>query len=576
MSGWAKRSKIENKPKALKLLWATLCKTQRGSLGFLLSVSFFGLVVLLPTELIRVYVLKMTAGGVPLGGEIVFFVIWGCVLSVLVFSARAMLVWLQEKFSLAIESHLRRDVLIHLQGHSLDDFSELDRFQWATQLKLDLSGVERFITESLTNQIKHGMIVVLIAVVFPYHGGILALVSLGITFIFGVSNFWVQSILERLTVESKALHGRAFHSLVENLDGLKTLRSFEAEPYVQRRFELQLIDLKRQGMGLARQLALLVGTHQALSQTLMVLLLIVVATQAINGRISVENAVVFPIFIGLFWKSLQPLMLACTGWTRFFIEGGRLAEFYECTHGSDEGDEFELPQIGASSVTLDGIRVGSANEPSHAPFHLNLLKHQVAVVLGGEGTGKSTLVEVLAGLRHFESGAIHLLDQQGKAFWSRVGPGKLPIGLVALVEQDPYIFKGTFIENITLGIRRQFSDVQIWNAVERAGLYEFAQLRGGLNFELKDSGSYLSSDERYRIGLARALLLDRPILVLDEPFASVSESESHHLINLIRLESNRRTVVLTAASMPKQLESDPIKTVCSLAHPIHDKVHRIF
>jgi ABC-type multidrug transport system fused ATPase/permease subunit len=161
-------------------------------------------------------------------------------------------------------------------------------------------------------------------------------------------------------------------------------------------------------------------------------------------------------------------------------------------------------------------------------------------VVGSTGSGKSTLLDLLLRFKDPTSGCI-VID--GRRI-ERVSLTSLR-AQVGWVPQEAMIFDGTLRENIAYGVRRPPSTVQLRQAIRRAGLREVvARLKGGLNGRVGSSGQDLSHGERQRVVLARALIADPPILVVDELSPGADAESSERLAVLLRTLANEKTVIV--------------------------------
>ncbi|WP_315005088.1 thiol reductant ABC exporter subunit CydD [uncultured Selenomonas sp.] len=170
------------------------------------------------------------------------------------------------------------------------------------------------------------------------------------------------------------------------------------------------------------------------------------------------------------------------------------------------------------------------------------------VIAGDSGRGKSTLLLLLAGQLSPSEGRITLADGAGTEHSYDLArlTEETRTALITYVPQEPHIFGASLVENVTLWTR-DAADAEIMAALEAAALGDFLRaLPEGLHTRLGMGGHPLSAGERHRLGLARALFQDRPIVLLDEVTAGLDEETERCVIDALTAFSHHRTMILTA------------------------------
>ncbi len=179
-------------------------------------------------------------------------------------------------------------------------------------------------------------------------------------------------------------------------------------------------------------------------------------------------------------------------------------------------------------------------------FNLEISAGETIVLKGRSGSGKSSIIGLIAGFFKAESGAVfidgHSIDE--------VSIAKLR-SLVSLVSQHTVLFDGTIRDNLVVG-RLDASEKALVLAAESSGLMEFVEsLPLGLDTPIGELGNALSGGQRQRIAIARAVLKDAPILLLDEPTSALDESTAREIVrNLHPLLASRTCIVATHTELP--------------------------
>ncbi len=195
------------------------------------------------------------------------------------------------------------------------------------------------------------------------------------------------------------------------------------------------------------------------------------------------------------------------------------------------------------AVEFDGVSFAYAYnlKPALDNMTFNIRKGQTVAIVGESGHGKSTIFKLLCGFYPKKCGQIKV---NGETI-ENMGIGKLR-KLIAVVEQQAFLFEGTIWENIVVG----GSDVtkkQVFEAAKLAGIHEFiVELPNGYDTVIGENGAGLSGGEKQRIAIARALVKDAPILLLDEPTASVDVATDKIIQETIRRLNGRKTVIIIA------------------------------
>ena len=458
---------------------------------------------------------------------------------------------LREWLRLRVGLQLRRRSLNAIHATSLETFDGSHRGDWMTRVTSDLHNVEDFVSDSLPRQVQSLTLVLGSAFLFLAHSGLLALVPCLTALLLAWLNVRVQRRMAPALTEARELESEVFQDLIESYEGWRTIRSAGAAKTVSDRFETRLQSVKHTAMRIIRSMAGLMGVNEFAGQVVITGVLSLLTWFLSQGQLRVSDVLVYPFFINIFFGNARLLADAAFDWNRFFVEGGRLADLLDTAPNPTKEIRTPASPVSCDRITALELSAGYAgHSPLFPPRNLELCRGEILAILGPSGSGKSTLLEVLSGLRMPLSGRFRTsLDSETRSHLSE--------SLSLLVEQRPYFFVGSLRENLLLGqpSDSQPSDPEIGVRLEELGLRQAIEQRGGLDAILSDRGLNFSEGQRYRLALCRALLTDRPFLLLDEPFASVDPETIERLVSVLQKEQNRgRGIVLATHQIPANLE----------------------
>ena len=191
-------------------------------------------------------------------------------------------------------------------------------------------------------------------------------------------------------------------------------------------------------------------------------------------------------------------------------------------------------------MKFDRVSFSYGDQPTLHEVTIEAAPGQTIALVGPTGAGKSTIVNLLCRFYEYEEGSISIDGHE----LTNLSKTSLRSAL-GYVTQEAFLFNGTVRENLTLA-KRSATEEELWKALEAARAADFVRkLTDGLNTNVGERGVKLSGGEKQRLSIARALLKNPPILLLDEATASV-DSETERLIQeaLDALMENRSAVVI--------------------------------
>jgi ATP-binding cassette subfamily C protein CydC len=374
-------------------------------------------------------------------------------------------------------------------------------------------------------------------------GPLLALVALGFLLAAGIGvPLLIRRLVRGLGRKQLELRGELNARIVDGVQGAQDLMAFGREEDQ----EYAVATLNRRLGRLQGRMAFITGLQDALGDLLMNLAMLSVLVLAIPLVSEGEVRGVYLAFLALVvlgsFEAVQPLGTAFQFLGRSIGAGERLFEIVDAEpEVSDPAKPLPLP--GDHELEFDGVgfRYETGDGPALEDISFALKRGKRVAVVGPSGAGKSTLARLMLRFWDPTSGRITLGGQDVRGY-AQDGVRRL----IGVVSQDTHVFNDTLRANLLLA-RSQATDDDLRRVLALAQLSGFVErLPGGIESPLGEQGLKLSGGERQRLSIARTLLKNAPLLVLDEPTANLDPATERDLLDAIyRATQDRATLVIT-------------------------------
>ena len=440
-----------------------------------------------------------------------------------------------------IEHDLRLEAYSHLQELELAYFEERSTGGLISILNDDINQLERFLDDGANEVIQVFTTVVVIgAAFFAASPGVAGLSMLPIPFIIWGSMAF-QDRLAPLYADVREKVSFLNGQLSNNLMGITTIKSFTSEDY-----EIQRIETQSQAYRQSNRRAIVLSAA-FIPLIRVVIFLGFIATlfwgglEVVAGRLSVGT---YSVLVFMTQRLLWPLTRlgnTLDQYQRAMASTNRVMNLLDTPIAIRTGD-IRLPvssvkgELEFKNVTFSY----NQRKPILQYFSLMLPAGKTTAIVGATGSGKSTLVKLILRLYEVQYGTIYLDGIEINNL--NLKDLRRAIGLVS---QDVFLFHGTVAENIAYG-SFEATNREIVTAAKIAEAHEFiVQLPDGYNTIVGERGQKLSGGQRQRIAIARAVLKNPPILILDEATSAVdNETEAAIQRSLERITKNRTTIAI--------------------------------
>ncbi|MGA7875439.1 MAG: ABC transporter ATP-binding protein [Desulfoferrobacter sp.] len=345
------------------------------------------------------------------------------------------------------------------------------------------------------------------------------------------------------TYKQQQLEGQMMALAEQTLSALPVVQAFGREEYQDRRYrELSSRTIKAALLTVASQLQFKVSTSGVTSVGTAVIMA-VGGFHVLQGSLTVGTLLVFLSYLASLYTPLETLAYVSSGFASASARARRVLEVLETEEGVwDEPGAREVVWRGRGvEVKFEGVAFGyEAGRPILQEINIEAQPGETLALVGATGAGKSTLVSLIP--RFFDA-------WEGRILFNGVDIREVKLSSlrsqVSLVLQEPFLLPLSIAENIAYG-RPGASREELVEAARAANADEFIRgLPQGYETVLGERGASLSGGERQRLSIARALLKDAPVLILDEPTSSLDAGTEALLLEALeRLMEGRTTFII--------------------------------
>jgi ATP-binding cassette, subfamily B, bacterial len=396
--------------------------------------------------------------------------------------------------------------------------------------------------DAIGHTIGYALTVVAVAIVMLALDAELALVVLIPVPLVTVGAWLYSRQYERGTRRLQESWGQASTLVEETVSGIRVVKGLGAGDALLARFRSRSNEIMGRALDLARLDAVFIPVLEMLPLLGIAVVLWLGGRRVMAGDLTLGSFVAFNAYVVMLVWPLRVLGQRVTTVQKALAAGGRITEVLEAEPSLREPRHpQELQQPARGDIRLDAIRFG--HEGDHAVLDgldLHVAPGESLALVGSTGSGKSTVAGLLARLYDPEDGRVLLDDHDLREL--RLADVRRA---VALVFEETFLFSESVRENIRAG-RPDASDEEVRRAAELAGAVAFVDdLPDGYDTILGERGFSLSGGQRQRIAIARAILADPAVLVLDDATSAVDATKEHEIrAALAEVMRGRTTLVI--------------------------------
>ena len=423
-----------------------------------------------------------------------------------------------------------------------------------TKATADVEAVRRFIMMGLVRSFEVAASVVVIPLILMIVNWELALISLACVPFLVIRSSMVMATMRRMWNRVQEVMGESVTILQENISGIHVVKAFASEEYEKRKFEYKAQELQREHFKSER----LQGTESAWMTLYFTLALGAImwygGLEVIRGDLSAGGLAMFVFFLNHLTFRVRMAPFIINSFSRAASSGQRLFDVLDA-----QSPVVEIPGAKDMGRARGDVRFNDASfsydhqAPALSHVNLSAPPGKMLALLGAPGSGKSTIVNLLPRFYDVTQGQVTIDGEDIRHF--TLASLRRNVGIV---QQDVFLFSATIKDNIAYGVA-DVSFEEIVRAAKVAQLHDhIISLPDGYDTWVGERGVTLSGGQRQRLSIARTVLIDPPVLILDDSTSSV-DVETERLIHKAMTELIKgRTTFVIAHRLSTVREADLI------------------
>jgi ABC-type multidrug transport system fused ATPase/permease subunit len=444
--------------------------------------------------------------------------------------------------ALGIEKDMREGLYAHLLRLSFGFYDRHQTGQLMSRATVDLQSVRFFLGFGLIFFFQHVLTVVSVMAVLFVVEWRLALIALAITPVIVAVAYRYSHVSHPVLREVQQKLGDVASVTEESIVGVHVVKAFAQEDRRQAEFERASGSVFEQTVRAFRQRAIYVPLLSFLPLLAQGLVLLAAGRMVVSGSLGLDEFFVFNLLLAMLIVPLRSLGMWIGQAQRATASGERIFEVMDEPEGvEDKPGASELPP-GPGEIRFEHLTFGYAEDrPVLEEIELAIEPGKTVALIGHTGSGKTTLAALVP--RFYDAGegrvlvdGIDVRDVTRRSLRREIG----------VISQDPFLFSATVRENIAFGVL-DATEERVERAARAAQAHEFVvELPQGYDTVIGERGITLSGGQRHRLAIARALVIDPRILILDDATASVDATTEARIREGLAEAMRGRTTIIIA------------------------------
>jgi ATP-binding cassette, subfamily B, bacterial len=437
---------------------------------------------------------------------------------------------------------LRRTLYSHIQRLSLSYHDEKSTGDLISRVTSDIDAIQNLVSSALLGTLINSLTLFGMLGVMLYLSWKFTLVALCVAPVLFLVAYTFTRRIKQASRAVRKKEGEIVSVIAEVLSSMRVVKAFAREDYEQKRLEresLESVEISLQARSIKAKLAPLVevivagGTAVALWYG---------SRLVLAGSLTPGSLLVFLLYLGKMYKPMRELSKMTDTFSKAVVGWERIQEVLETESQVPDKRGAVLAPRFRGRIEFDDVSFSYGPEQEILKnINLTIEPGQVAALVGPSGAGKTTLVGLIARFYDPDAGSVRIDGKDIRTFKQRSLRQR-----ISFVLQDTLLFHTTVWQNIAYG-RPEASRDDIIRAAQLANAHEFIeQMPEGYDTIVGERGATLSGGQRQRIAIARAIVRDAPILILDEPSSGLDANSEQLVFEALERLMRKKTCVVIA------------------------------
>lgn len=448
---------------------------------------------------------------------------------------------------------VRTEMFDHLQRLSMSFFDRSKVGRIMSRVQNDVQQIQELLASGMLNVLFSALTLVAIAVIMLVVNTRLALLTLTVVPALAIVAFIWQRYARQAFIKVRRAIATVNAQLQEGIAGVRVTQSLTREEINSEQFENVNREHFSANVDAARLQAVMWPMVETLTAVGTALVIYFGGSQVLAGQMTVGYLFAFMLYVRRFFEPVLELTMEYVEIQRAMASGARIFELLDVEPEiKDIPEAIELPA--AKEIKFKGVSFGYV--PGSRVLHnidLTINPGETVAIVGRTGAGKSSLASLITRFYEVDEGEVTVDGHNVNSLTQQ--SLRRQIGVVT---QDPFLFSGNIEENIRYG-RPEATREEVAEAAKTAGAHDFiTRLERGYETQVGERGENLSAGQRQFICLARAILANPPILVLDEATSSVDTNSERLMQKSFRRLMKGRTCLIIAHRLSTVTRADRI------------------